>query len=81
MQKSPDEKVVQTQLMQDQIVHLETAAYRQKNREEQQNSWTFKEKEQKEERSQTTVINQNLGLMEEFISLTTDPVGVSNGKV
>lgn len=67
MQKSPDEKVVQTRLMQDQIVQLETAAYRQKNREEQQNSWTFKEKEQKEERSETTAINQNLGLMEELI--------------
>lgn len=37
--------------------------------------------EQKEERSHTTITNQDLGLMEEFIAFRTAPVAVSNSKV
>ena len=51
------------------------------NSTEQQESITCKEKEQKEDRSHTTVTNQDdLGLMEEFISLRTVPVMIAMAK-
>ena len=51
------------------------------NSTEQQESIKCKEKEQKEDRSHTTVTNQDdLGLMEEFISLRTVPVMIAMAK-
>ena len=40
-----------------------------------------KKEEHKQERFHTAITNQDLGLVEEFISLRTVPVVVSNGNV
>ena len=52
-----------------------------RNSTEQLESRKYKEKEQKEEKSHTTITNQDLGLIEEFISLRAVPVVVSNDRV
>ena len=77
---------LQTQLIQDPIKNISLSAKNTEkeqsgNSREQQEPRKCKEKEQQEERSHTTVANQDLGLMEEFISLRTVPAVVSNGKV
>lgn len=52
-----------------------------RNSTEQQESRKCKENKQKEQRSFTTVTNQELGVMEKVISLRTMSVVVCNGKV
>ena len=60
---------------------IERRSLSSRNSTEQQESRKCKENKQKEQRSFTTVTNQELGVMEKVISLRAVSVVVCNGKV